>query len=187
MTDALWLVIAVVGATLAYMALAYNRFVDQRNTIENSWSNVDTELNRRYDLVPNLVETVKGYAAHERTTLEAVTVARREAMADQGPPEAQAESERPLVGALRKLLAVAENYPELKASTHFMSLQDELVHTEDRIQAARRFYNANVRDYNTRVEAIPSSLIAKMFGFRRLEFFNVEPAVREVPTVDAGA
>ena len=186
MTGELILVIAVVGLLLIYAWISHNRFVSQRNTIENSWSNVDTELKRRYDLIPNLVETVKGYAAHERGTLEAVTAARREAMADEGSPGSQAETERPLVGALRKLLALAEGYPDLKASDHYMSLQEELVYTEDRIQAARRFYNANVRDYNTRVESFPSSIVAKLFGFRRLEFFNVEPAIREAPTVDAG-
>lgn len=188
MTDPqLYIIIAICAAILIAPVLSYNRFINQRNLIENSWSNIETELNRRYELIPNLVETVKGYAAHERSVFEAVTAARSQAQAEHGTPQEQAATERPLVSALRRLLAVAESYPELKASSHFLALQDELTRTEDRIQASRRFYNANVRDFNTRVESFPSSLIARIFNFRRAEFFNIEAAVREVPYVEMGA
>ena len=156
---------------------SYNRFVRQRTLIDNSWSNIDTELKRRYDLIPNLVETVKGYAAHEATTLEAVTEARTQAMADNGSPDQQARSENNLVGSLKSLLAVSEAYPDLKASTCFLDLQHQLVGTEDRIQAARRFYNNNVRDYNQRVQSVPTNLIAKVFGFESRQYFEVDEAV----------
>jgi LemA protein len=162
--------------------LSYNRFVRQRQLIDNSWSNVDTELKRRYDLIPNLVSTVKGYAAHERDTLEAVIQARNTAVATTGGAGEQAASENVLVGALQSLLALREAYPDLKANEHFAVLQRELVVTEDRIQAARRFYNANVRDYNTRVESLPSSLIARLGHFAKADWFEVSSAIR-----DAGA
>lgn len=175
-------VLYVIGGAVALLgialALSYNRFVNQRNLIRNSWSNIDTELTRRYDLIPNLVEAVKGYAAHEKAVLEEVTRARATAQAEHGSPGEQAKAEGPLVAALRHLFAVVENYPELKASAHFLKLQDELANTEDRIQAARRFYNANVRDYNTRVQSFPSNLIAGTFGFRVEEYFQIEPALR---------
>lgn len=180
------------GGPAALLVLAvivsYNRFVNQRNLIANSWSNIDTELNRRYDLIPNLVETVKAYAAHERSVLEEVTNARAGAQAEHGSPEQQAKAEGPLVSALRQLFVVVESYPQLKASSHFRELQDELVNTEDRIQASRRFYNANVRDYNTRIQSFPSNLIAGAFNFDLHEYFQVEPAlktaVNQPPTVD---
>jgi LemA protein len=183
----LYIVIAICAALLIAPVLMYNRFISQRNLIENSWANIDTELKRRYELIPNLVETVKGYAAHERAVFEEVTRARSAAQTEEGTPNQQAAIERPLVTALRQLLAVAENYPELKASTHFLDLQNQLTNTEDRIQAARRFYNANVRDFNTRVDAFPSNLIARLFRFRRAEFFHVDAAVREAPQVQMGA
>jgi LemA protein len=164
--------------------VSYNRFVSQKQYIDNSWANVDTELRRRYDLIPNLVETVRGYATHERETLEAVTRARAGAVASQGDPGAQARDENILVDALKQLFAVAEAYPDLKASEHFLELQQELVATEDRIQAARRFFNNNVRDYNRRVQSIPSLIIAKLFGFTTVDYFEVEPAVRIAPTAD---
>jgi LemA protein len=162
--------------------LSYNRFVRQRQLVDNSWSNVDTELKRRYDLIPNLVATVEGYAAHERTTLEAVIRARTAAVAADGDAAAQAPQENVLVDALRQLLALREAYPDLKASTQFLDLQRQLVATEDRIQAARRFYNANVRDYNTRVETFPSTLIASMGHFDKRDYFEIGTAIR-----DAGA
>ena len=170
------------------IVVSYNRFVNQRNLIANSWSNIDTELRRRYDLIPNLVETVKTYAEHERAVLTEVTKARAQAQSEKGSPEEQAMAETPLVHALKHLFAVVEGYPELKASTHFRELQDELTNTEDRIQAARRFYNANVRDFNTRVQAFPSNLIAGVFNFRIREYFQIEPALRssvkQPPSVD---
>lgn len=165
----------------------YNGLVRLRQHVPESWSGIDTELKRRYDLIPNLVETVKGYAAHEREVLEAVVVARQKAVDSHGSPESQARDENQLVSALERMLIVAEDYPDLKASGNFLQLQDELVNTEDRIQAARRFYNANVRDLNTRVESIPSNLVASMFGFSKAEYFQVESAsIRQPPSLDLG-
>lgn len=175
-------VIAVVIVAIGAL-LSYNRFVSQRQYIHNSWANVDTELRRRYDLIPNLVSTVKGYATHERGTLERVTEARARAFANHGPAGDQARDENVLVDALKSLLAVSEAYPDLKANQHFLHLQEELVGTEDRIQAARRFYNNNVRDYNRRVESFPSMIIARIGGFGREDYFEIEPAVRATPSV----
>jgi len=177
-----WVVVAVVVLVALATWLSYNRFVRQRQLIDNAWANVDTELRRRYDLVPNLVETVKGYAAHERATLEAVVQARQAAVAATGAPDEQAVQENVLVDALRQLLALREAYPDLKANERFADLQRELVVTEDRIQAARRLYNANVRDYDTRVESFPSMIVAALGHFEKRPFFEVEPTVR-----DAGA
>lgn len=163
----------VVGVTVSY-----NRFVSQRQLIRDSWANVETELQRRYDLIPNLVETVQGYATHEREVFDRVTRARAAAVANHGRPEDQARDENVLVSTLRSLFAVAEGYPELEASRHFLDLQHQLTDTEDRIQAARRFYNANVRDFNRRVEAVPSNLVANAFDFEREDYFQIEEAVR---------
>jgi LemA protein len=180
---AVLIVLVVVGFLALAVFMSYNRFVSQRQYIRNSWANVDTELRRRYDLVPNLVETVKGYATHERETFEAVTRARAQAFASDGDAAAQARDENLLVDALKHMLAVAEAYPDLKASEHFLELQRELVVTEDRIQAARRFFNNNVRDYNRRVQSIPSMFIAKAFSFREESYFEIESAVRTTPEV----
>src|SRR5438067_10553115 len=162
------IVVVIVAAVLVVVGvgalLSYNRFVRQRQLIDNAWSNVDTELKRRYDLIPNLVATVEGYAAHERATLEAVVQARTAAITATGAAD-QAARENLLVDALRQLLALREAYPDLKASTQFLELQRQLTVTEDRIQAARRFYNANVRDYNTRVDTFPSMVIASLGSF----------------------
>jgi LemA protein len=166
---------------------SYNRFVSQRNLVRDAWANIDTELRRRYDLIPNLVETVKGYAAHEREVFENVTKARAMATAATGSPAEQAAAEGPLVAALRQLFAVAENYPDLKANQNFLALQAELSNTEDRLQTARRFYNSNVRDYNRRVQSFPSKVIAGWFGFKEEQFFEVEESLRGeagVPRVD---
>jgi LemA protein len=177
--EALWVVLGLVVLIVLAGVVSYNRFVSQRQLIRDAWANIDTELRRRYDLIPNLVETVKGYAAHERGVFEEVTRARAAAVAATGSPAEQAAAEGPLVQALRQLFAVAENYPDLKANQNFLALQQELANTEDRIQTARRFYNANVRDYNRRVGQFPSMLIARMFGFREEEFFEIEEAIRE--------
>jgi LemA protein len=181
-----WIVLGAIGLVLLTGILSYNRFVSQRNLIRNAWANIDTELRRRYDLIPNLVSTVKGYAAHEREVLEQVTRARAAAVAATGPPEEQAQAEGPLVAALRQLFAVVENYPDLKANQSFLELQRELANTEDRLQAARRFYNSGVRDFNRRVQSVPSNIIARLFDFKGEQFFEVEPAVREAgaPRVD---
>jgi LemA protein len=167
-----------------YVILTYNTLVALRNHIRDAWSNIDTELKRRYDLIPNLVATVKGYAAHEKEVFERVTELRARCMAGQGARHEQVANESQLVDALKRLLAVVENYPKLKADKHFLELQRELVNTEDRIQAARRFFNGNVRDYRNKCETFPSSLIAGMFGFELHDYFNVSPSVREVPDID---
>jgi LemA protein len=178
-----YVVVGVVGFVLLYAVGTYNKLVRLRQHVSESWSAIDTELKRRYDLIPNLVETVKGYASHERETLQAVIDARARAVASNGTPAEQARDENVLVGALRQLFAVVESYPDLKANQNFLRLQEGLTITEDRIQAARRFYNANVRDLNTRIEVFPSNLIASMFGFEREAFFEIEDAERAVPQV----
>jgi LemA protein len=177
------LAVVVVGVLLWVLG-TFNGLVRLRNHCREAWAGIDTELKRRYDLIPNLVETVKGYAAHERETLMAVTEARTRAVASTGSPASQAADENLLVRSMRGLFAVVEKYPDLKANSNFLKLQQELINTEDRIQAARRFFNANVRDLNNRIEMFPSSLIASGFGFQREEFFEVEEAViRSVPAV----
>jgi LemA protein len=184
MSVVIGIIVSVTVLLILWIAFMYNSLVRGRNHCIESWSNVDTELKRRYDLIPNLVETVKGYAKHEREVLEQVTQARATAVASQGSPEAQAKDENALVSSLRKLLAVAENYPDLKASKSFLELQHELTNTEDRIQRARRFYNGNVRDYNNKVQSVPSNAIAGMFHFKPEEFFEIENAIeRQTPEV----
>lgn len=181
----------IVVGVLVVLAIAgivsYNRFVTQRNLIKDAWANIDTELRRRYDLIPNLVEAVRGYASHERETFERVTQARAMATAASGSPAEQAAAEGPFVAALRQLMLVAEAYPTLKADQNFLHLQAELANTEDRLQTSRRFYNANVREFNTRVQSFPSMIVARLGGFEEEEFFEVEDALRGdegVPKVD---
>jgi len=176
--EALWIVLGLVVLLVVAGIISYNRFVSQKNLIRDAWANIDTELRRRYDLIPNIVETVKGYAAHEREVLENVTRARAAATGATGSPAEQAAAEGPFVAALRQLFAVVENYPDLKANQNFLALQAELSNTEDRLQTARRFYNANVRDYNRRVQSFPSNLIANAFHFEEEEFFEVDEALR---------
>jgi LemA protein len=173
----LYIPLGIVVAILLWAALNYNLLIRIRQQVRESWSGIDTELKRRYDLVPNLVETVKGYAAHESQVLTAVTEARSRAQTSTGSPGSQAKDEKVLVDSMRRLLAVAEDYPDLKASDHYLALQKELANTEDRIQAARRFYNGNVRDLNTRIEVFPSNLIASLFNFAKEEYFEVESSV----------
>ncbi len=181
----LYIIIGIVLLVVIWVVATFNTLVRLRQHVRESWSGIDTELRRRYDLIPNLVEAVKGYAAHEREVLVAVTEARNQAVASTGSPESQARDENAFVGSLRQLFAVAENYPNLKASENFLQLQKELANTEDRIQAARRFYNANVRDINTRVEVFPSNIIAGAFKFTKEEFFEIEDAgVRLPPKVN---
>jgi LemA protein len=176
---ALWIILGLVVLFVAGAIVSYNRFVSQKQLINDSWANIDTELRRRYDLIPNLVETVKGYAAHEREVFEEVARTRSAAAAATGSPAQQAAAEGPFVAALRQLFAVVENYPELKANQNFLALQQELSNTEDRLQTARRFYNSNVRDYNRRVQSFPSSLVASTFHFKEAEFFEVPEEIRE--------
>jgi LemA protein len=172
-------VLGVVALVAILGVVSYNRSVSQKQLIKDSWANIDTELRRRYDLIPNLVETVRGYAAHERGTFEEVTRARAAAVSATGSPAEQAAAEGPFVAALRQLLAVAENYPDLKANQNFLALQSELSNTEDRLQTARRFYNANVREYNRRVQSFPSNVVASSFGFNEEAFFEVEESLRQ--------
>jgi len=178
---------AIVLLPLVWFIAQYNSLVSLRNYISESWSNVDTELKRRYDLIPNLVATVKGYAAHERTVLERVVELRNRCAANHGPVADQARDEGELVNALKQMFVVVENYPQLKADQNFRQLQTELINTENRIQAARRFYNGNVRDYRNKCETFPSKLVASTFNFQPQEFFSVPPSVKEVPNVDFGA
>lgn len=184
------LLLIVVGIALYAVAL-YNGFVRSRNLIQESWRQIDVELNRRYDLIPNLVETVRAYAAHERNTLEGVTRLRNQAaalaQAGGGVTEERAQVEEQLSGAVRNLLVSVEAYPELKSNVNFLELQRELTATEDRIAAGRRFYNANVRNYNTQVESFPSNIVAGMFKFEKATYFEVnEAAVRQAPKVSFG-
>jgi len=181
---ALIILLLLVLLPVVFVIVQYNWLVSLRNYISESWSNVDTELKRRYDLIPNLVATVKGYAAHEKEVLERVTKLRERCVANNGSPAEQARDENQLVGALKQMLVVVENYPQLKADQHFLKLQQELITTENRIQAARRFYNGNVRDYRNKCETFPSNLVAQMFGFQPQEFFSVPPSVKEVPDVE---
>jgi LemA protein len=184
---ALWLVVAVLVLVALALVVSYNRFVSQRNLVAESWRQIDVELHRRHDLIPNLVETVKGYASHERGVFEAVTEARAAAASPGSTPAIQAQQEGVLGQALGRLFAVAEAYPDLKASTNFLELQRQLTETEDRIAAGRRFYNANVRALNTRVESFPSNIVASTFNFTQAEYFEVEDvAIRSAPTVDFG-
>jgi LemA protein len=184
---ALIVVLAIIVVIALALVVSYNRFVAQRNAVQNSWADVDTELKRRYDLVPNLVSTVQGYAAHERGVFEEVARTRSAAQAAQGPAASSA-AEGPFVAALGRLMAVAENYPELKANQNFLQLQATLTDTEDRIQSSRRFYNANVQQFNRRIQAFPSNVIANLFHFTPAEFFHIDEADRAVvgepPKVD---
>jgi LemA protein len=162
-----------------FVIVQYNGLVALRNHIADAWANIDTELKRRYDLIPNLVATVKGYATHEREVLERVIELRNRCVAHAGASTQAQREEQELVDNLKHVLVLAENYPQLKADQHFLKLQDELVNTEDRIQAARRFYNGNVRDYRNKCESFPSNIVASMFGFKPANYFDVEPAVRQ--------
>ena len=180
----LYISLAVLAAIALAVIVSYNRFVRQRNMVQESWRQIDVELTRRYELIPNLVATVKGYAAHESAVLAAVTVARDAAVTASGPVAAAA-AENVLAGSLRGLLAVAEAYPDLKAAGPFQQLQGELAEAEDRIAAGRRFYNGNVRALNIRVEAFPSSIVASTFHFEKAVYFETDdPAVRALVEVD---
>lgn len=183
----LWIVIILVVVILGYIAALYNGLVKLKNRSQEAWSDIDVQLKRRYNLIPNLVKTVEGYAAHEKQVFENVTKARTEAISAKGVG-AQEKAENMLTGALKSLFAVAENYPDLKASNNFMKLQEELTDTEDKIEASRRFYNANVRDLNIKVEAFPSNIVASMFSFKKKKLFEIEEsqaeAIKKTPEVD---
>lgn len=190
------IILLIGGAAVFYGIYAYNNFVKLTQRTKEAWADIDVQLKRRYDLIPNLIETVKGYAGHERETLEAVTDARANATATHVDPsnitpeqiQAMAGAEQALSGALGRLLAVAEAYPDLKANTNFSQLQNELTDTENKIQAARRFYNGNVRDLMIALQSFPSNLIGNMFGFTALDYFEIEEGSeeREPVKVDFG-
>ena len=173
----LWVAVGVLGSVLLYVALTYNRLVRQRVRCETAWSQIDVQLRRRYDLIPNLVESVRGYAAHERQVFEEVARARAGAEAASGVRD-QAQAEDRVTRSLRRLLAVAESYPQLKASESFLALQEELTGTESKIAFARQFYNDQVAALNTLVQSFPSRLVARPFRFAEREFFDIEEPVR---------
>jgi LemA protein len=178
------IVIVVIVLPIIWVIVTYNNLVKLRLLCSNAWSQINTELKRRYDLIPNLVEVVRGYAGYERDVLQTVTEARAKAVASTGSPASQASDENGLILSLRQLFGVVEKYPDLKASQQFLKLQSELVNTEDRLQAARRFYNGNVRDFNTMIQSFPSNLIAGAFGFTPQEFFDIEDTgLRNAPAV----
>ena len=179
---AVWIVLAILVLLLLYVIVSYNSLVRVRNRTDDAWSQIDVQLRRRYDLIPNLVNTVKGYAAHERQTFEAVTQARTQGMNAQGVAE-QAQAENMITGALKSLFAVAEAYPELKANQNFLNLQEELTSTEGRIAYARQFYNDAVLQLNTKVQTLPTNILAGMFGFKTREYFEADDTSRGPVTV----
>jgi LemA protein len=180
-----WILLAVVVLVAIYVIVTYNGLVSLRNKIENAWAQIDVQLKRRYDLIPNLVETVKGYAAHERQTLEAVIQARNVALAAEGPHD-QAEAENLITGALKSVFALAEAYPDLKANQNFLNLQEELSGTEGRIAYARQYYNDSVYRYNTKIQSFPANTIASRFRFSEREYFEAEGDARGPVSVDFG-
>ena len=173
MQTLIYIILGVIAVIAGWLVAVYNGLVRLNNRTKEAWSDIDVQLKRRHDLIPNLVETVKGYATHERELFEKVTKARTSAM-QAGNPHDKAEAENNLSGTLKSLFAVAENYPELKASDNFGKLQDELSDTENKIQAARRFYNANVRDFNTKIEIFPNNIVAGWLKFEKYEYYAVE-------------
>ncbi len=179
------IILVIIVLIVAFFIFAFNGAVRLRNRVDSAWSQIGVQLERRHDLIPNLVETVKGYAAHEASTFEAVTQARTNAVSAQqsAGPEQQAQAENVLTGALRQLLAVSERYPDLKANQNFLNLQEELTSTEDRISYARQFYNDSVQKYNSKIQTFPTVIIAGMAGFQKREFFQAPTESEEVPKV----
>ena len=175
-----WIILAII---VLWIIFAYNRLITLRMRAKEAWADIDIQLRRRYDLIPNLVETVKGYAAHEKTIFENVTMARTAAITaeKEGDPKKVGQAENFLAGTLKTLFAVSENYPQLRASENFVELQRELRDTEDKIQAARRFYNTNIRDLNIRIESFPSNIVASIFRFTKMDFFEIEEIAAREP------
>lgn len=178
----LYAILGGLGVLIFWFIVVYNSLILKKNRVDEAWSDINVQLKRRYDLIPNLIETVKAYAKHESSVFEKVTRARSEAM-NAKTPEQHAKAENVLTDALKSIFAVAENYPDLKASQNFLALQDELTDAENKIQAARRFYNGNVRDYNTKIQTFPINLIAKSFGFEKRDFFEIDEKEKEAPKV----
>lgn len=169
----LWILLIVLGLVIVWLIAVYNGLIRGKNRVDEAWSDIEVQLKRRYDLIPNLVNTVKGYATHEKGVFEEVTSARTAAMSA-GSMKDKLAKENALSGTLKSLFAVAENYPDLKANQNFMQLQTDLTDTEDKIQAARRFYNGNVRDFNTKLQVFPTNMIGNMLGFKSREFFDID-------------
>jgi LemA protein len=176
----LYIVLGVIAVIIIYLVFVYNSLIARRNRTQEAWSDIEVQMKRRYDLIPNVVETVKGYSLHERGVLENVTKARTQAMGAHSPQE-HAQAENMLSNTLKTLFAVAENYPDLKANANFLDLQRELADTENKIQAARRFYNTNVRDFNIRLQSFPANMVAGMLGFSSREFFDLEEGAAREP------
>lgn len=172
-------VIVVIAVVALYLILTYNGLISLRNRVKEAWSDIEVQMKRRYDLIPNLVETVKGYASHESNTLEKVIQARNMAMANHGTPAEQAKSENILSGTLKSLFALSESYPDLKANQNFLRLQEELTDTENKIKASRRYYNGNVLSFNNKVEMFPTNIIAAMFNFKKADFFELADDEKE--------
>ena len=166
-------ILIVLGVLVLWAVFIYNGFVSLINRAKEAWADIEVQLKRRYDLIPNLVNTVKGYATHESSAFENVTKARSMAMGAQGPTKEHAQAENMLTGALKSIFAISEAYPDLKTNQNFLALQNELSDTENKIQAARRFYNGNVRDLNIKIESFPSNILAGIFGFSKMEFFDL--------------
>jgi LemA protein len=178
------IVIVIILVIVAVLVGAYNSLIRSRNQVDNAWSQIDVQLKRRLDLIPNLVETVKGYAAHERGTLEAVVRARNSAIAAPDTPQAQAQADNVLTGALRQVFALSEAYPDLKANENFLALQEELTGTEGRVAYARQFYNDSVLTFNNKIQSVPAVFFAKMLHFEEREYFEAEEGARVAPTVE---
>lgn len=177
------ILIGVVVVIVLWLVIVFNGLVTSKNRVEESWSDIEVQLKRRYDLIPNLVNTVKGYATHESSVFEEVTKARSAAM-NAGNPADHAQAENALSGTLKSLFAVAESYPELKASENFGHLQRELVDAEDKIQAARRFYNGTTRDFNTKLQVFPTNMVGNMLGFKKYDFYDAPEVANETPVVN---
>jgi len=175
----LWVVLGIIALVVVFVIAIYNGLIKLRNQVKDAWSGIDVQLKRRYNLIPNMVETVRGYAKQEQTVFENVTKARSAAM-QAGTPGEQGKAENMLSGALKSLFAVSEAYPELKSNQNFLDLQRELSLTEDKIQSSRRFYNGTVRDFNTKLEVFPNNILAGMFSFKKEEFFQIEGTEEEV-------
>ena len=175
---ALYVILAIVAVLVLFAIAVYNSLIVLRNKVDEGWSDIDTQLKRRYDLIPNMVETVKGYAKHESSTFEEVTKARNMAM-QANTPEEKAKAENMLSSTLKSLFAVAENYPELKANRNFLDLQATLKEVEEHIQMSRRYYNGTVRDFNTKLQVFPNNIVAGMLGFKKREFFEIEEGERQ--------
>ena len=180
---AVWVIVGVIVLSLLIVVVIYNSLIRRRNQIENAWSQIDVQLKRRLDLIPNLVETVKGYAAHERETLERVIQARNAAIQAPSTPHAQAEADNQLTGALKSIFALGEAYPDLKANQNFLQLQEELTATEGRVAYARQFYNDSVLEYNNKLEQFPTMYFARALKFERREYFEADEAARTAPDV----